>query len=73
MFRPKVFNFAHLSIFERCQGRNRGIFLDLKVYFIQHRPSDSTVSEDAGIKSRTVATSALAVRLSNHSTARSIG
>jgi hypothetical protein len=41
------------------------------MYFIQHgficRPSDSTVSEDAGIKPRTVATSALTVRRSNHS------
>ncbi len=40
------------------------------MYCIQHcficRPSDSTVSEDAGIEPRTVATSALAVRLSNH-------
>ncbi len=39
--------------------------------FIQHcficRPSDSTVSEDAGIEPWTVATSALAVRRSNHS------
>jgi hypothetical protein len=41
------------------------------MYFIQHcficRPSDSTVSEDAGIEPRTVATSALAVRRSSHS------
>ncbi len=41
------------------------------MYFIQHcvvcRPSDSTVSEDAGIEPRTVATSALAVRRFNHS------
>ncbi len=40
------------------------------VYFIHHcfmcRPSDSIVSEDAGIEPRTVATSALAVRRSNH-------
>jgi hypothetical protein len=39
--------------------------------FIQHcficHPSDSTVSEDAGIKLRTVATLAVAVRRSNHS------
>jgi hypothetical protein len=39
------------------------------MYFIQHcficRPSDSTVSEDAGIEPRTVATSALAVRRFN--------
>jgi len=37
---------------------------------IQHcfigRPSESTVSEDAGIKPRTVATLALAARSSNH-------
>ena len=51
---------------------NRGIFLFfilLSMYFIQHcficRPSDSTVSEDAGIEPRTVATSALAVRRFN--------
>jgi hypothetical protein len=41
------------------------------MYDIQHcficRPSDSTVSEDAGLKPRTVATTALAVRRSNHS------
>jgi hypothetical protein len=40
-------------------------------YFIQHcficRPSDSSESEDAGIEPRTVVTSALAVRRSNHS------
>jgi hypothetical protein len=40
------------------------------MYFIQHcficRPTDSTVSEDAGIEPRTVATSALAVRRSSH-------
>jgi hypothetical protein len=39
------------------------------MYCIQHcficRPSDSTVSEDAAIEPRTVATSALAVRRSN--------
>ncbi len=39
------------------------------MYDIQHcfigRPSDSTVSEDAGIEPRTVATTALAVRRSN--------
>jgi hypothetical protein len=46
-----------------------GFFLFM--YDIQHcficRPSDFTVSEDAGIESRTVATTALAVRRSNHS------
>jgi hypothetical protein len=39
------------------------------MYFIQHcficRPSDSTVSEDAGIEPRTDATLALAVRRTN--------
>jgi hypothetical protein len=35
------------------------------LYFIC-RPSDFTVSEDAGIEHRAVATSALAVRRSNH-------
>jgi hypothetical protein len=39
--------------------------------YIQHcficRPSDSTVTEDAGIEHRTVASTALAVRRSNHS------
>jgi hypothetical protein len=41
------------------------------MYCIQHcftcRPSDSAVSKDAVIEPRTVATSALAVRRSNHS------
>ncbi len=38
------------------------------MYDIQQcRPSDSTVSEDAGIEPRTVATMALAVRRSHHS------
>jgi hypothetical protein len=41
------------------------------MYDIQHcficRPTDSTVSEDAGIEPRPVATRALAVRRSNHS------
>ncbi len=51
---------------------NKGIFwIFLFMYFIQHFficcPSDSTVSEDAGIEPRTVATSALAVRRSSHS------
>jgi hypothetical protein len=45
------------------------------MYDIQHcfncRPSDSTVSEDAGIEPRTIATSALAVRSSTNHSARS--
>jgi hypothetical protein len=40
------------------------------MYVIQHcficRPSDSTVSKDAGIEPRTVATLALTARCSNH-------
>ncbi len=43
----------------------------LCMYLIQHcficRPSDSTVSEDAGIEPRTIAASALVVRCSSHS------
>jgi len=43
----------------------------LFMYDIQHlfigRPSDSTVSEDAGIEPRTVVSSELAVSRSNHS------
>jgi hypothetical protein len=51
------------------QGDFFGFFLFLND--IQHcficRPSDSTVSEDAGIEPRTVATTALTVRRLNHS------
>jgi hypothetical protein len=49
-------------------------FYHFFMYDIQHcficRPSDSTVSEDAGIGPRTVATTALTVRRSNHSATR---
>ncbi len=50
----------------------KGIFLDFfNMYFIQHcficSSSDSIVSEGDGIKPRTVATSALTVKRSNHS------
>jgi hypothetical protein len=50
----------------------RGIFIyNFSMYVIQHcftcRPSDSTMSEDAGIESMTVATMALTARRSNHS------
>jgi hypothetical protein len=38
---------------------------DIQYCFI-YRPSDSTVSEDAGIEPRTVATLALTARRSNH-------
>jgi hypothetical protein len=47
-----------------------GLFRNVK-YFTQHRfvgrPSDSTLSEDAGIEPRNVATLALTARRSNHS------
>jgi hypothetical protein len=50
---------------------NGGIFLDFFMYCAEHcficRSLDSTfLSEDAGIKSRTLVTSALAARRSNH-------
>jgi hypothetical protein len=56
------------------QGRNSCAYSTLRQvffrYFIQHcficHPADPTVSEDAGIELMTVATSALAVRRSNH-------
>jgi hypothetical protein len=71
-----IFLLVHLQKFFRFKmwrseaKSNRGIFwiLFCFMYCIQHcficRPSDSTVSEDAGIESRTVATSTLAVRRS---------
>ncbi len=47
----------------------KGYFLYFFMHIIQHcffcRPSDSTVSEDAGIEPRTVATLALTARCSN--------
>jgi hypothetical protein len=47
------------------------LWIFLCMYYIQHcficHPSDSTVSEDAGIEPRIVDTSALAVRSSRHS------
>jgi hypothetical protein len=54
---------------QTLKGGFFGFFLfmyDIQHCFICH-PSDSTVSEDAGIEPRTVATTALAVRRSNHS------
>ncbi len=48
------------------KGEFFGFFLFFKHCFIC-RPSDSTVSEDAGIETRTVATTASAVRRFNHS------
>ncbi len=48
-----------------------GMYLQVWIFFIQHcficRPSDSIVSEDAGIEPWTVATLVLAVRRPNHS------
>ncbi len=60
-----------------CSGIHspKYLYLDFFIYFyvgyiIQHcficRPSDFTVSEDAGIEPRTVTTLALAARRSNH-------
>jgi hypothetical protein len=55
---------------QSCEAFKRGIFGDFFYYFIQHcficRPSESTVSQDAGIEPRTVATTALAVRRLEH-------
>jgi hypothetical protein len=49
----------------------KGFFIFYFRYVIQHcfifRPSDSTLSEDAAIEPRTVATLALTARRSNHS------
>jgi hypothetical protein len=73
------FTYYRCSPIFRMQIRNkgcillRGICLDfvLFIYVIQHcfisHPSDSTVSEDAGIEPRTIAALALAARRSNHS------
>ncbi len=57
-----------------CSKDSKTAFSSFKqgdfLYFIQHwfiyRPSESTVLEDAGIEPRTVATSALSSRRSNH-------
>ncbi len=45
---------------------NKGIFMCCIQHCFIYRPSDSTVSEDAGIEPRTVAASALAVRRSKY-------
>ncbi len=59
-----------MTFYENTVSSKPGDFL-VFMYFIQHcyicRPSDSTVSEDAGIEPRTVVTLALAVRHSNPS------
>jgi hypothetical protein len=61
----------YLLFYHRHHHHNffSGDFLGFFMYCIQHcficRPSDSTVSEDAGIELRTVATTALIVRRSN--------
>ncbi len=62
-----------LTILWTYKLRNALIFLNFFFYVrygIQHcficRPSDSTMSEDAGIEPKSVATSALAVRTANH-------
>jgi hypothetical protein len=56
---------------ELKRNRLRGTFLDFSFYvrystLLHLPPSDSTVPEDAGIDPRTVATTALDVRRSNH-------
>jgi hypothetical protein len=59
------------SIKEFWTKVNRRIFRIFKTYFVQHCficRLDFTVSEDAGIKPRTVASLVLAVRHSNQST-----
>jgi hypothetical protein len=54
----------------RIDNRNFFLIFLLFMYVIQHcvicHPLDSTVSEDAGIEPRTVATLALTARGSNH-------
>ncbi len=56
---------------KRIKKKGEFFWFFLFMYDIQHcficRPSDSTVSEDAGIEPRTVATNPLAVRRSKHS------
>jgi hypothetical protein len=49
------------------QKIKKRVFLRLLRALFNTAPSDSTVSEEAGIEHRTVATTALAVRRSNHS------
>ncbi len=60
--------FFQLRVDTFFKGEFFGYFFmyDIQYCFIC-RPSDSTVSEDAGIEPRTVATTALAVRSFNHS------
>ncbi len=78
LFYPMMMINTKCRLFKRLQlstflyffkGDFCGFFLYM--YDIQHcficRPSDFTVSEDAGIEPRTVATTALAVRRSKHS------
>ncbi len=66
-----VFFSREIRPFEGALGPDLGGFFIFfsSMYCIQHcficRPSDFTVSVDAGIKAMTVATSALAVRRSN--------
>jgi hypothetical protein len=72
--RPLPVLVSHIRLKTHEKLITGGIFFVLFSLYVpfcsQHsfncRPSDSTVSEDAGIEPRTVATSALAVRRSNH-------
>ncbi len=68
-------NWHNPDLFFLCNTKQntqhlRGIFLDFFMFFVQHCficcPLDSSVSEDAGIEPRIVATLALPARRSNH-------
>ncbi len=73
MFKSLQCNHWRLTQEQRLASKNiiTGDFWDFLFYFIYHcficRPLDSTVSEDAGIEPRTVATLALAGRRSDYS------
>jgi hypothetical protein len=58
-----VTSLSDVRVCTRCGQANRKLFVE--IIFIC-RPSDSTVSMDAGIEPRSVATGALAVRRSYH-------
>jgi hypothetical protein len=70
MFRDLTFFFINSlrnSDSQNLFGEFLGFFLSFSQQCLICRPADSTVSEDAGIEPRNVATLALAVRRSNHS------
>ncbi len=74
-FRPMTVEVPNLALTRN--ETNTSSWLNFFMYFIQHclicRPSESTVSEDAGIEPRTVATLALTVRRSVRSHGWSAG